>query len=151
MNKTEETEDFITTCHYFSKTTTHVSGFKSDEYATIRISNVAFLAVLIFPTVLLNATAIITIRKSPSLKKKLSCFIIFLNSLVNLGVGCVCIPIVVYFLLVPFVDADICTAFIFVSRTSCLTAGLSIVTLSALTMERYLGLASSTRFIIAQA
>ena len=48
MKETEETEDFITACHYFSKTTSYVSSFKSNEYETIRISNVAFLAVLIF-------------------------------------------------------------------------------------------------------
>ena len=134
------TEDSITTCHYFSTTTTHVSSFKSNKYATIRISNIAFLAVLILRMVLLNVTTIITIWKSPSLKKKLSCFVIFLISLVDLIVGCVCIPIVLYFLLAPFADADICIAFIFVSRTTGLTTGLSIVTLCALTTERYLGI-----------
>ena len=95
MNGTQKT------CHYFSKTTRHVSSFKSDDYEIIRISNIVFVAVLIFPTVLLNATRIITIWKSPSLRKKLSCFVIFLNSWVNQGVGCVCIPILVYFLFVP--------------------------------------------------
>ena len=98
MNETKEKEDFISTCHCFKETTSHPSIFKSNEYEAIRISNIAFLVVLIFPTVSLNATTIITLWKSPSLKKKLSCFVIFLNSLVDLGVGCACVSIVVYFL-----------------------------------------------------
>ena len=140
MNGTKETEDFITTCHYFSKTTTHVSSFKSTKYITIRISNIVFLCLLIFPSVLLNATAAITIWKRPPLKKKLSCFVIFLNSLVDLGVGCIGLPIVVHFLLVSFIDTGICFAIVMASTIACLTSGLSLVTLFVLTMERYLGI-----------
>ena len=39
-----------------------------------------------------------------------------------------------------FVDADFCIAFIFAIRTTTLTTGLSLVRLSALTTERYLGI-----------
>jgi hypothetical protein len=123
----------------FNKEIDYVTGFSSEKYEINRISNIAFLAVLMISTIVLNAVAIITIQKTAKLKDKLCYFTIFIQSVVDLGVGCIVIPIINIFLLEPFVNFDACISILLARLTTILFAGLSIVTLSALTMERYLG------------
>jgi magnesium-transporting ATPase (P-type) len=108
-------------------------------YEINRIHNVVFLCLLVFPTILLNALAIVTIQRTPQLRKKVCYFVILVQSVVDLGVGSIAVPILTYFLLVPFLNVDVCLPMILVRATSFLCTGLSILTLSAMTMERYLG------------
>ena len=131
--------DFLTVCSLFNRKTDHVIRFESSTYVIIRIHNIAFLCVLIFPTIFLNALAIITIQSTPQLQKKVCYFVILVQSVVDLAVGSLAIPILVYFLLVPFLNVDICVPMILVRATSFLCTGLSILTLTAMTVERYLG------------
>ena len=136
----ESIENFLTTCNFLNKKVDVVSSFKSRKYEINRISNIVFLAVLIIPTVLLNAVAVITIWKTSQLRKKPCYFVILLQSSVDLGVGCVALPISFVALLAPFAtNIDVCAAVTIVRTTSMLLTGLSIVTLSALTVERYIG------------
>jgi hypothetical protein len=138
MNESEKLGNVLTTCYIINKKTDHVTGFSSKKYEINRISNIAFLGVLTVSTILLNAVAIITIQKAPKLKDKLCFFVILIQSVVDLGVGCIVIPTVSVFLLQPFINIhDVCIS-ILLARSTAILPGLSIVTLSALTMERYL-------------
>ncbi len=139
MSHSATDDDFLTVCFLFNKKTDHVITFASNTYEIIRISNVVFLFFLLFPTIFLNAVAIITIQRTPQLRKKVCYFVIFVQSLFDLGVGFIAIPILMYFLLVPFLNVDICIPIILAESTTFLFTGLSIVTLSTLTLERYLG------------
>ena len=126
------------TCHRVSKTIHHVTSFESSAYEINRIFNVAYLGFLMFSTIFLNAVAIITIQKTPQLRNRLCYFAILVQSSVDLGVGCFAIPMTIVFLLSPFTNVDLCTIFLFTKSTMFLLSTLSIVTLSTLTMERYL-------------
>ena len=138
MNQSEKLANLIITCYPQNKKVTRVTGFVSKKYEINRISNIAFLGVLMVSTILLNSVAVITIQKTPQLKKKLCYFVIFIQSIVDLVVGCIVIPIVSVFLLDPFIDGDVCISIFLARSTTFLFTGSSMVTLSAFTLERYL-------------
>ena len=89
---------------------------------------------------LLNA---VTIWKRTQLINKHCYFVIFVQSLVDLAIGFTALPIEFFFLLVPFINVDFCIAVILVRSTAFLLSSMSIVTLSALTIERYIGVVHS--------
>ena len=136
----ESIENFLRVCNFLNMKIDVVNGFVSGKYEVNRISNIVFLGVLIIPTVLLNAVPVITIWKTAQLRKKPCYFVILLQSSVDLSVGCVSLPILIVALLAPFTtNIDICTVTVAVKSISMLPIGLSITTLSALTVERYIG------------
>ena len=140
MNESEKLiGNLLANCYLFGKNTIHVTGFASKKYEINRISNIVFLGVLMMSTILLNAVTVTTIQKTPQLKKKFCYFVIFIQSIADLAVGCIVIPTVNVFLLDPFIDGDVCISILLARSTTFLFTGLSIVTLSVLTMERYLG------------
>ena len=128
----------LVTCHDASKTMHHVTSFESNAYESNRVVNTVFLAALMFSTIFLNAIAIITIQKTQKLRNKLCYFLILVQSSVDLAVGCFAIPMMIMYLLAPFINVDPCNLFFFTKATLFLLSGLSAITLSALTMERYL-------------
>ena len=132
-------KDHLTSCNVLVQKTVHVSGFESRKYEINRIFNILFLGALILSTVLLNAVAVITIWKRTQLKNKLCYFVILVQSSADLAIGCIAMPILLFYLLVPFFNVDICIAIILARLTLFLLTGLSILTLSALTIERYIG------------
>ena len=108
-------------------------------YISNRISTAIVCGLLIIPTVLLNTVVIVTIQKSSQLKNKIFFFPIVLQSLADVGVGCFSLPVLVFFLITPFVNVDQCIALQLNMQVGNLLTGISIVTLSAITMERYFG------------
>ena len=139
MNQSENIRNVLTKCYLLNAKFDHVTGFQSNKYELNRIFNIVFLGILMLSTIFLNTVAIITIQKSPQLKKKLCYFVILVQSCVDLGVGCVAIPTVSVFLLAPFINVDDCISILLARSTTLLFTGLSVVTLLALTLERYLG------------
>ena len=136
-------ENFRTTCDLVNKKIVLISNFECRKYEINRISSIVILGILIIPTVLLNAVAVITIWKTTQLKKKPCYFIILLQSSVGLGVGCVHLPLLFVHSLAPFTNIDICTVAIVVKTITGLPTALSLVTLSASTIERYIGVIHS--------
>ena len=137
MNKS--IENFLKICNFINKKYDVVTSFESRKYEINRISNIVFLSVLIISTFLLNAVAATTVWKTDQLRKKPCYFVILLQSSFDLGVSCVSLPIFIVALLAPFTNIDICSAVVVVRITSGLPIGLSIVTLSAMNIERYIG------------
>ena len=97
---------------------------------------------LIFPTILLNAISIITIIKSSQLKSKFCYFITLMQFVTDLTVGIFGIPLFLIFLIPVTGIGKIshCLVAILAHRSSVLPIGLSILTLSTLTMERYIAI-----------
>ena len=94
--------------------------------------------ILIFPTVLLNAISVITILKSSRLKNKLCYYIILMQSVADLAVGVLGIPLFLVFLAAGIGGTSNCYVATLAYRSSVLPIGVSILTLSSLTIERYI-------------
>ena len=107
------------------------------------ITNTIFTAVvnsiLMIPIILLNAMAIVTIQKSSQLRNKVCYFGIVLQSAADIGVGCFTIPITTFFIVSPLLPVGHCIVPHLTIHVGYLPAGISIITLSLITLERYIG------------
>ena len=139
MNASEESNAFLTVCNIAEGSITVIHQFPNKEHAYNRIVILVINFVLLFPTILLNGVSVITIKKSSYLNSKVCYFVILLQSVVDLGVGLISLPLFVYGLMTPFQKIRNCTLVFLAFRTSFLPLGLSMATLSAMTMERYIG------------
>ena len=92
------------------------------------------------PTILLNSVAIITILKSSQLKSKPCYFIILVQSIIDLAVGVLSIPLLIFFLASGIGGITNCIAARLAWKSAALKSMLSWVTLSALTLERYIAI-----------
>ena len=137
MNETGRKIQFLTTCTDTEKIAI-ISHFP-DEYERHRIAVVVVCCILFLSTVSLNAISIVTIRKSSQLKSKVCYFPILLQSIVDLGVGVLGVPLFIYYLSSPFVPSVNCFLIILAVRIILVISGLPIITLSAVTLERYIG------------
>ena len=139
MNNSNENRAFFTTCKVTETTYVVLIQFPNEEYERNQIVVLAVHCILLFSTITLNGISIITIRKSSQLRSKVCYFVILLQSVVDLGVGILGIPLFIYYLISPFLDTSNCILIILTYRTTLFTCTLSIVTLSAMTIERYIG------------
>lgn len=139
MNNSQENGDFLTTCKAGEAHSVILTKFPSKKYENYQITMIPIYVMLFFSTVSLNGISVITIRRSSQLKNKIAYFVIQLQSIVDLSVGVVSIPLDIYFLLLPFLETTDCSLSIVITKVGYLPPGLSMVTLSALTMERYIG------------
>ena len=139
MNDSKESNAFLTVCNLAEGSMTVIHQFPSKEQEHNRIVMLVVNCILLFPTISLNGISVITIRKSSQLNSKVCYFIILLQSFIDLGVGLLGIPLFVYCMMIPFQKIRNCTLTFLAFRTSFLPLGLSMATLSAMTMERYIG------------
>ena len=95
---------------------------------------------LIVPTISLNGVAIVTILKSAQLKNKPCYFIILVQSVIDLAVGIFGIPMFLVFLSARISDVSSCAVVTLALDATFLSVALSTVTLSAMTMERYIAI-----------
>ena len=133
MNNSEEKDDFLATCKLI------INKFPSKKYENYQITMISIYIMSFFSTVTLNGISVITIRRSSQLKNKIGYFVVQLQSIVDLSVGVLSIPLYIYFLLLPFLQTTDCTLSLMITQIGHLPPGLSMVTLSALTVERYIG------------
>ena len=139
MNDSAKNYTFVTTCKVAEASHLILSQFPSVESRGSRIAVLVFNCILLISTITLNGISIITIRKSSQLRSKVCYFVILLQSVVDLAVCLLGIPLFIHYLLVPFLDNVDCILIIVGLRITQLTCVMSVVTLSALTLERYLG------------
>ena len=138
MNESGGKIEFLTTCPDTEKLVI-INHFPDDKYERHQIAVIVVCSILTLTTISLNGISIITIRKSTQLRSKVCYFPILLQSIVDLGVGVVGIPLFIYYLLPPFLPTINCIPLNLALRIALFTCGLSIITLSAMTMERYIG------------
>ncbi len=113
--------------------------FPTEGYKRSQIALLLVNCMLLFSTISLNGISVVAIRKSSQLRSKVCYYVILLQSIVDLGVGVVTVPIFIYVLLTPFLHSANCILLLVALRTSYLPCGLSVVTLTAMTVERYFG------------
>ena len=139
MNSSGENRAVSTMCNVAETSYVILRQFPDEKYERYRIAVLVVNCILFLTTISLNAISIITIRRSSQLKSKVCYFVILLQSAVDLGVGVLGLPLYIFSLMTPFLDTLNCSFVILIRRTAYLTCALSIVTVSAMTLERYIG------------
>ena len=138
MNGSAEKIEFFTTCADTEKFVI-VDHFPDDKYERSRIAAIVVSCILLLTMISLNGISIITIRRSSQLKSKVCYFFLLLQSIVDLGVGVLGVPLFIYYLSSPFLSTMNCILIILAVRITPVISGFSIITLSAITLERYIG------------
>ena len=116
-----------------------IVSFPSNFYLISHILVIAFNSLLVIPTIVLNAVSVSAIMKCTRLKNKPCYFLVVIQSLVDLIVGAVGIPIFIFYTVSPLVGFLNCTVSFLVAQILFIPSAISILTLSAMTMERYIG------------
>ena len=122
--------------------TTHLLTTKlpSEKLAINHIFAIAFNGILIIPTLLLNGFAVITILKSSQLNSKPCYFIILLQSMFDIAVGMLSIPLFIYYLSSSIGGISNCFAASLAGRLMHAPIEGSSITVTALTLERFLAI-----------
>ena len=131
---------FIQSCiAIFERPIKIVVGIPSDIYLISHILVIALNSFLIIPTILLNAVSVAAITKSTRLRSKPCYFLVLIQSLVDLFVGAVGIPVYIFFIVSQILGFRDCTTSLVIQQFTFLPSGISIITLSAMAIERYIG------------
>jgi hypothetical protein len=139
MNHSAENSTLFATCKIAESSYKIVRKLPSNAYEHSRIAMIVINCILSLSAIILNGVSVITIRKSSQLRRQVCYFMVLIQSAVDLGVGILGIPLFIYCLLSPFLDSVDCTFIIMAVRSTFIPCGLSIITLSAMTIERYIG------------
>ena len=140
MNLSVEQENFRMSCLILGRTYFTIIKLPSEKDLIIHIFAIVVSGILIIPTVLLNAVAVITISKSSQLKSKPCYFIILVQSMIDLAVGVLGIPLFIFFLANGTGGVSNCFAAMMALKSTLIPVVLSVVTLSAMTLERYIAI-----------
>ncbi|XP_028408049.1 cannabinoid receptor type 1A-like [Dendronephthya gigantea] len=116
-----------------------VVRFPSDLYLVSHVLVIAFNSLLIVPTVMLNIVSVTAIMKSTRLRSKPCYFLVVIQSVVDLIVGSIGIPLFIFYVVSPIVGFLNCTVSFVTAQTFFIPSAVSIITLSAMTVERYIG------------
>lgn len=130
----------VVSCRILGKKYSFTEKTASEKLYINRIFLTTFNAAIIIPTILLNAIAIATIAKSRKLSKKTCYFIILIQSMIDLAVGVFGIPSNTFVLASRIGGVSNCSAVILVQRFKMILTGVSIITLTALTLDRYIAI-----------
>ncbi len=126
------------TCHFMGSTNEFSTAF--EKFLISHILAAFVNGIFIIPTVLLNAVSIVTILKSSQLKSKPCYFIILVQSVIDLAVGVLGIPLFLVYLIQGITGTSNCFGTFLARRSTTLPLGVSIITLLAMTMERYIAI-----------
>jgi large-conductance mechanosensitive channel len=141
MNLSAEQQLYETSCRFLDTTHLIITNLPSKELWINQVLVIVFNGILIIPTILLNAVAIITIWKSTQLNRKPCYFIILVQSVTDLAVGVVGIPLFIFYLGIALGGYEhLCSVAYLAFRSTFLPVGLSTFTLLALTLERYIAI-----------
>ena len=140
MNNSVNEEAVEMSCNQFGKLQFVVPKLHSEKFLINHIFVITFNGILIIPTILLNAIAIITIFKSSQLKSKCCYFIILVQSVIDMLVGVLGIPLFIVYLSSAVGGNRNCLAANFAYRSIALPIGVSTITLAAMTLERYIAI-----------
>lgn len=97
-------------------------------------------SIVIFPTLFLNCISALTILKNPKLKEKASFFLIGVQSIVDATIGVLVLPSLVYMIGSEIYGSPNCLAHFLVLKATYFFTALSVLTLCAMTFERYMGI-----------
>ena len=109
------------------------------------ISACTISTILTIPTILLNGISVFTIKKCPQLKKKIAYFLIMAQSLADLAVGCVGLPLVSYLCFSQALDSANCFSQWLIRSFMIIPFLLSLMTLAVMSIERYMSIVHPTK------
>ena len=131
-------------CDYGGSSTLFiVTQFPSRSYVVSQIFYCVASGVLIISTVLLNSISVLTIWKCSHLKAKLCHFLILTQSLVDLGVGLISLPVYIVYAAVELRGAANCVDGFVLQAVAYIPVGTSFMTIYLLAFERYLSIVHS--------
>ena len=97
MNVTVKDNEFQASCRLVVVRHFLIKKFPSEKLVINQIFAIAFNSIVLIPILLLNGAAVITILKAQLLKSKPCYFITLLQSMFDLAVGLLGIPLAIYF------------------------------------------------------
>ena len=127
-----------TSCQILETTNLITTKLPSEKLVINHIFAISFNGILIIPTLLLNGVAVITILKSSQLNCKPCYFIILLQSMFDIAVGMLGIPLFIYYLSSSIGGISNCFAASFARRLMHAPIEGSSITVTAMTLERYI-------------
>ena len=139
MNVTDK-QEFLMSCQILGATHFVATKLPSEKLVINHIFAIAFNGIMIIPTILLNGVAVITILKSSQLNSKLCYYIILLQSMFDLAVGVLGIPLFIFFLANSIGGISDCFAASLARRLMAAPMGGSSMVLTAMTVERYIAI-----------
>jgi hypothetical protein len=140
MNRSVTQEEFEISCQILGTTHFIITKLPSNNLLINHIFAIALNGILIIPTILLNAVAVLTIFKSSQLNSKPCYFIVLVQSVIDLAIGVLGIPLFIFFLASSIGGISKCITTSLASRANMVPVGVSAITLSAMTLERYIAI-----------
>lgn len=116
-----------------------ITNFPSSKYVHNQIAVCVVNCILIIPALLLNGVCAATILKSCRMRRRVCYFLILVQSVVDLLVATITIPLYTYLIYSELIGTASCLGVFAVTVIGLVPCGLSLAALCALTFERYLG------------
>ena len=113
--------------------------FPSRKYVVSQIIACVAMCMLTIPVILLNAFTVLTVLKSNLLRAKVSHFPVLIQSIADLSVGLLTLPLFSYLYLSEVTGSLGCMISFVLTTIAFIPWGLSLAALCALTSERYMG------------
>lgn len=144
MNMSEEDE--AAPCRFIKATDSLLVDIHSDELFVNQIIVLSINGMLLIPTITLNAISIVTILNSSQMKNRPCYYIILVQSVIDLVVGVFGLPVFLVFLAAGLTGDINCFALVALKSTI-LPISTSTITLSALTMDRYIAIVHPFHYV----
>jgi hypothetical protein len=139
MNIGNESSRFFEECFLLNAKYEVPLKHPSKAFSINQYSACIVLMILIIPTVLLNAISVVTIMKCPQLKEKIPYFLVMMQSVCDLAVGFISLPLLSYICFTETEGSAHCIRIVFLIRVVAAISLFSVLTLTAMTVERYIG------------
>ena len=141
-NSISEYEIFIKHCSFLNEKFQVITHFPGDKevYLINHVILCIVNSIMIFPTLFLNCISAITILKNSQLKEKATFFLIAVQSGVDAAIGVIVLPSLVYVITSEIYGSPNCLAHFLVFKMTYLFTAFSVLTLCAMTFERYMGI-----------
>ncbi len=136
MNTTNE--EFFQHCSLLNSRYQVLVKIPSKTVFNNMISACTVLTILITPTILLNGISVITIMKCSQLKEKNPYFLIMVQSLADLVVGFVTLPLMSYVCITEVSGEADCFRQLVIVQVMTLPFFISLITLTVMTVDRYM-------------
>ena len=133
-------ESLVKTCVLLKESRDVFVDFPSNGYKICYAVMFAVNIILIIPTVLLNGTSVIAILKCSQLNTKVYFFLVLVQSIIDLTVGLLGLPLFIVILATELFGSVNCVVSVVAQKIMVLPSSFAIMTLIALTFERYTGL-----------
>ena len=97
-------------------------------------------SIMIFPALFLNCVSAVAIFKNSQLTEKVSYFLIAVQSVIDAAIGLLALPSLVYIISSEISGSPNCSLHFLLFKTTYLLTAFSVLTLCAMTIERYFGI-----------